>query len=177
MPNYLGIYKYQGNWTPAISSSINTLWKRISNLDGTNSDNSVNLTTLTASARVSDVRGVYVLAEFICGNQECEFSFGENSNNCPNDCPIASVRSWCRWSRRRWELAQDAGGAGAGAGPGINITLPNITAPNITLPNITVPNITRAPVEFKATVIDLTVIPMEEKLFSVDVTNHLAQDC
>jgi hypothetical protein len=116
----LGIYKYQGNWTPAISNSINTLWKRISNLDGTNSDNSVNLTTLTASARVSDVRGVYVLAEFICGNQECEVAFGESSNNCPSDCPSVPsvVTPGAGAGGVGVGAGAGAGGAGAGAGPG-----------------------------------------------------------
>ncbi|MFH7880729.1 MAG: DUF87 domain-containing protein, partial [Candidatus Aenigmatarchaeota archaeon] len=65
---------------------------------------------------------------------------------------------------------------GPGGGLGIGIPPLNISLPNISLPNITMPNVSRAPVEFKATVIDLSVYPMEEKIFSVDVTNHLEND-
>ncbi|MGC8993290.1 MAG: helicase HerA domain-containing protein [Candidatus Aenigmatarchaeota archaeon] len=175
-PTHLGIYVYQGNWTPSVSTAINTNWKRISNLDRTNSDNSINLTTLTASVRVTHF-SAYILAEFICGNQECESAYGESTSNCPIDCPYIPPPSAVGGAGGAGFGGIGAGGAGAAPPTFIpNITLPNISVPNITLPNITLPNITRAPVEFKETVIDITVAPMEEKVFSVDVTNHLEQD-
>ncbi|MEM7816684.1 MAG: hypothetical protein QXZ20_02095, partial [Candidatus Aenigmatarchaeota archaeon] len=85
-PLHLGIYKYNGNWTPKITTAQNTLWTRISNVNYDNSDNSVNLTSLTVSANVSSLNGAYILAEFICGDGECESSYGESTNNCPTDC-------------------------------------------------------------------------------------------
>ncbi|MCC5994423.1 MAG: DUF87 domain-containing protein [Candidatus Aenigmarchaeota archaeon] len=182
----LGIYKYQGNWTPMVSTSINSNWKRITNLNYDNSDNSVNLTTFTVRAKVSDLRGVYILAEFICGNGECESTYGENSAICPLDCPSIPGTGAGAGGAGGVGTGTGAGGggfgggagAGAGAGGGIGgFGLPiNVSLPNISVPNITLPNVTRAPVEFKATVIDLTVAPEEEKLFSIDVTNHLTQD-
>jgi hypothetical protein len=139
------------------------------------------LTTFTVRAKVSDLRGVYILAEFICGNGECESTYGENSAICPLDCPsIPGAGAGTGGTGGAGGGGFGAGGAGAGAGAGGGMGgfgLPiNVSLPNISIPNITLPNVTRAPVEFKATVIDLTVAPEEEKLFSIDVTNHLTQD-
>ncbi|MEM5855560.1 MAG: DUF87 domain-containing protein, partial [Candidatus Aenigmatarchaeota archaeon] len=151
-PTRLGIYKYQGNWTSKISSSQNTLWTRISNIAGDNSDNSVNLTTLTATARISSGKGVYILAEFICGNGECESSFGESSNNCPTDCPTLPPTPPA-------PTPPPTPGVG---GPG----LPAAPAPTLPIP-------TFVPLEVKTTLLETILYPGEEKVFSVDITNNL----
>lgn len=158
-PNDLGIYRYNGNWTPKISSSQNTLWTRISNPNGDNSDNSVNTSTFTASVNLTNLKGVYVLAEFICGNGDCESATGENTNNCPSDCPlIPSLPS-----------APSAGAGGAGYVGAITIG----GAAPIIQPTAAAKVV---PVEVKSTLIETTLIPGEEKLFSVDVTNNLDTD-
>ncbi|MEM7826399.1 MAG: DUF87 domain-containing protein, partial [Candidatus Aenigmatarchaeota archaeon] len=149
-PSHLGIYKYLGNWTPKISSSQNTLWTRISNIAGDNSDNSVNLSSLTARARISYGKGVYILAEFICGNGECESSFGESSVNCPIDCPTLPPTP-----TPPTPVIPPVPGIGPGVAPPAIPTVPTLV-----------------PVEIKTTLLETTLVPGEEKVFSVDITNN-----
>jgi hypothetical protein len=160
-PNNLGIYKYGTNWTRKISSSQNTLWTRLTNLAGDNSDYSVNLTTFTASVNVSSSSGVYILAEFICGNGECETDTGESTSICPIDCPSIPPPPTAT-------TVPGGGGGGGGTGGGAGLAT-TTTAPRIT----TGPEVTFVPVEIKSTLLETTLVPGEEKLFSIDVTNNL----
>ncbi len=148
-PNNLGIYKYTGNWTPKISSAQNTLWSRIANVPRDNSDGSVNISAMTATVQPSSLKGVYILAEFICGDGSCETNYGESSNNCASDCP----------SLPPVPITGGAGGAGA----------PGVAAPTPTAPVVIPPPV---PLEVRSTLLETTLVPGEEKVFSVDVTNH-----
>jgi hypothetical protein len=150
-PAHLGIYKYQASWTPKISSTQNTLWSRVCNIDADNVDGSVNVTTLTVTASVSTLDGLYVLAEFICGNEECETSFGESTENCPTDCPTLPPSP---------PIPPVTGGGGGGAGAAAAAALAG-------------EEVEFVPLEIKSTLIETTLIPGEEKVFSVDVTNNL----
>ncbi|NIO44774.1 MAG: DUF87 domain-containing protein, partial [Candidatus Aenigmarchaeota archaeon] len=165
-PQRLAIYKYNGNWTPKVTSSQNTLWDRINNEDGDNSDNSVNLTSLSVSATVSSLNGAYILAEFICGDDECERSFGESSDNCPIDCP--SLPPTPPTEPTEPTPGGGGGGAGAGTGAGVGVGGAGGAAAAVT-PVIPTP----VPLEIKSTLLETTLAPGEEKIFSVDVTNNL----
>ncbi|MCS7123296.1 MAG: DUF87 domain-containing protein [Candidatus Aenigmarchaeota archaeon] len=165
-PRNLGIYKYLGNWTPKISSSINMLWTRVANIDRGNIDGSVNLSTRTIEAKLNDIRGVYILAEFICGDGVCESEFGESNSICPFDCITPPPSPPAPPTPPAPPGIPGVPGIGIGIGP--NITLPNITI-NIT-GNIT--PITRAPIEFRGEFIDIEIYPQEEKILSVDILNH-----
>ncbi|MEM5879066.1 MAG: DUF87 domain-containing protein [Candidatus Aenigmatarchaeota archaeon] len=156
-PSKLGIYRYTGTWVPKISSTNNMNWERITNIDGDNTDNSVNLTTLTASVNLTNIKGLYVLAEFICGDGRCESGTGESSTNCPLDCPFLPGGGG----------GGGPGGGGAGGGAG-GIVIPPPAAPTIT-PTVPQP----VPLEIKSTLLETTLIPGEEKIFSVDITNNL----
>jgi hypothetical protein len=157
-PAHLGIYKYNGNWTPKISSSQNTLWTRITNPNADNSDSSVNLTTFTVTANLTNLEGVYILAEFICGNGECETEAGESTSVCPTDCPALPPPP-----PLVAPTPVAAGGPGGIAAP----------APPAPAPVPAVPSVEFVPVEIKSTLLETTLIPGEEKLFSIDITNNL----
>ena len=155
----LGIYQYTGNWTPKLTTANNELWKRITNLAGDNSDNSINITSFVARVNLTNLKGAFILAEFICGNGECETDYGESTSNCPIDCP----------SLPPTPAPPAAPGAGAGVGPiPINITRP---APA----NVTPANVTIIPVEAESTLLETTLIQGEEKIFSVDIKNNLPE--
>ncbi|MFH0929001.1 MAG: DUF87 domain-containing protein, partial [Candidatus Aenigmatarchaeota archaeon] len=157
-PNHLGIYRYAGNWTTKVSSTDNSLFSRISNVDHVNSDKSVNLTTLKASVNVSNITGVYVLAEFICGDGECESGYGETTSNCPADClyvpptPVPPVSP-----------SGGGGGGGGGAGAGVTTIIKGV-------------GVDIVPLEIKSTLIETTLTPGEEKVFSTDITNNMDDD-
>jgi hypothetical protein len=158
-PNKLGIYKYGGNWTPKISTAQNTNWVRLTNIGRDNADKSVNLTDYTVKVNLTDIRGVYILAEFICGNGECESEAGETTNNCPTDCPALPPAPTYPYIPPVTipPITVGPGGPGAGAGA---------AAP-------TAPPVALVPLEVKTTLIETTLVPGEEKLFSIDVTNNL----
>ncbi|MEM5847292.1 MAG: DUF87 domain-containing protein [Candidatus Aenigmatarchaeota archaeon] len=156
-PNKLGIYKYSGNWTPKVSTAQNTNWVRITNREMDNSDKSVNLTDYTVTVNLSDIRGVYILAEFICGNGECESEAGESTSNCPIDCPAIppapQVPIYIPPT-----IPPIVGGPGGPGGPGAGPAAPPVAL---------------VPLEVKTTLIETTLTPGEEKVFSIDVTNNL----
>jgi hypothetical protein len=164
-PQHLAIYKYNGDWTPKITSSQNSLWTRINNVDGDNADSSVNLTSLSVSATVSSINGAYILAEFICGDDECQTSFGESTNNCPTDCPSLPPTPPTEPTP---PSPGGGGGVGAGAGAGAGAGGAGGAAGAIT----SIPT-TPVPLEIKSTLLETTLVPGEEKIFSVDITNNL----
>jgi len=156
----LGIYQYTGNWTPKITTANNELWKRITNLAGDNSDGSINVTSFTARVNLTNLKGAFILAEFICGNGECEADYGESNSNCPIDCPSLPPIPI---------PPTPAPGIGPGVGPiPINITPPVPT-------NITPLNVTLVPIEAESTLLETTLIQGEEKIFSVDIKNNLEE--
>ena len=151
----LGIYKYSGTWTPKVTSATNTLWTRLTNTAGDNSDNSVNVSTLMASVDISaPPDGAYILAGYICGNDDCESDYGESTGNCPSDCPFIPAPP----------VIEGGGGGGGGVG-GAAVVVPTTV--------VTQPGVTPVPAEIKANLIETTLIPGEEKMLSVDVTNNL----
>ncbi len=164
-PQHLAIYKYDSSWTPKVTSSQNTLWTRINNENGDNADNSVNLTTLSVSATVSSLNGAYILAEFICGDEECENSFGESTNNCPIDCPSLPPTP----PTEPTEPTPGGGGGGAGMGTGIA----GVAGAGGAAAAITPAQPLPVPLEIKSTLLETTLAPGEEKIFSVDITNNL----
>jgi hypothetical protein len=167
-PNNLGIYKYGSNWTTKLSSSQNVLWTRLTNLNGDNRDNSVNLTTFTASVNLTDLDGVYILAEFICGNGECETDSGETSNICSIDCPILPpTPPVTPGGGGGGGGGAGAGGGGAGGGVGAGAGGGAVQK----IPSL--PSVNFVPLEVKSTLLETTLIPGEEKIFSIDVTNNL----
>ncbi|MBN2202775.1 MAG: DUF87 domain-containing protein [Candidatus Aenigmarchaeota archaeon] len=157
-PNHLGIYKYTGNWTNKVSSTDNSLFSRLSNTDMDNGDDSVNLTSLEARINVSDITGVYVLAEFICGDGECESNYGETTSNCPTDCLYVPP------TPTNPITGGGAGGGGGGSGSGTSTTTQTGVDVNI------------VPLEVRSTIIETTLTPGEQKTFSTDIINNLDED-
>ncbi|MBI5698432.1 MAG: hypothetical protein HZC29_08165, partial [Thaumarchaeota archaeon] len=76
----LGIYKCD-NWNKY--TACDSAWTRI---NGT-----VNTTKGTISKNVTVLSEAYALAEYICGNNICETSYGESNAVCPQDCQTVSV--------------------------------------------------------------------------------------
>ena len=155
-PKHLGIYKYSDDWTPKLTSSVNTEWTRLTNLNADNGDNTVNVTTLTASVNLTNPDGAYILAEFICGNGDCESDVGESTSNCPADCPFIPAPP----------TVEGGGGAGGAGGAAFPPTVSGITGEVI--PPV--------PVEIMAKIIETVLKPGEEKILSVDVTNNMNND-
>jgi hypothetical protein len=112
----------------------------------------VNLSSFTATAKLQSLKGVYILAEFICGNGECESTMGESNNNCPTDCPSVPPTP-----TPPTPPTVGPGGPGGPAAP------PVTPAPPVTL----------VPLEIKSTLLETVLYPGEEKTFSVDITNNL----
>ncbi len=153
-PRHLGIYKYGASWSPKFSASNNEQWTRIANTAGDNTDNSVNLTSLKIKGTTTSVNGVYVLAEFICGNTECESEMGESVNNCPTDCPFIPVTQG--GGQQQQQPPPSAGGAGSAGGA----------------PPKTTGAAENVPFEVKADLLEIGIAPGEEKTFSIDVKNN-----
>ena len=106
-----------------------------------------------------DLKEAFTLAEFICGNDICETSYGESDANCPQDCAGGAPGGG----------EAEAGGGGGGAGAGAVVPGPaGAGVPSEELAPI--------PIEFKAPVIDITVYPGESKVFGVEVTNNMANE-
>jgi uncharacterized membrane protein YgcG len=173
IPEHLSIYKYSSTWIPKISSSQNTLWTKISNVNGNNDDHTINMTSLKVEATTSNIDGAYILAEFICGDGNCESSYGETTNNCPIDCPSlpptppqSGGGSSGGGSSGGGSSGGSAGGGAAGggaAGGGGGGAAAAATAST---------SQKQAPITIKSTLVETMLYPGEEKMFSVDVTNN-----
>jgi len=160
-PNNLGIYKYNGNWTTKISSSTNTQWTRLTNPSGGNTDGSINMTSFRASVDVTSLDGVYLLAEFICGDGICSSTFGETSSICSADCAVTSgVPSV------NIPSTGGGGGGGGGGGAGTGITTTTTVAEAAQAEE-------QVPLLVKSELIETELIIGEEKIFSIDITNNL----
>jgi hypothetical protein len=173
-PNHLSIYHYTGTWTSKVSSTDNTLFEKIANINKDNSDNSVNLTTLNINAHVSSLNGIYVLAEFICGNGDCEAEYGESSSNCPTDCPYLVQPPSQPGGGGTGGAGGGAGaGAGAGAGGAAGGGAGAGGGGGGAAGAITQAQPGRVPLEIKSTLLETTLAPGEQKILSIDITNNL----
>ena len=135
-PDILGIY-HCSNWVTG--SGCADSWTRLS---GTN----YSLSQKTITAPLSELTGAYSVAEYICGNGECENDYGESSGNCPQDCEVTQPPQ------------PPGGGRGAGGGGGGAISPP---AP-------------RLPIKIDSQLIFVTLRPGEHEIHSIDIDNNLA---
>ncbi|MFC2143462.1 helicase HerA domain-containing protein [Candidatus Aenigmatarchaeota archaeon] len=163
-PARLGIYRYSGAWIPKITTADNTLWTRVTNADRDNSDGSIDMSALTAKISISDA-GAYILAEFICGDDTCETSYGEDNDNCPADCPTTPVTPG----------GGDEGGGGSEGGAGTSGTGATTTTTTTTSTQ-TVPQVVEGeelvPIEVRSDLIETEIIQNEAKMFSTTIQNN-----
>jgi Helicase HerA, central domain len=177
-PRHLGLYKYQNVWTPKASSAQNDQWTRIVNIEGDNSDNSINLTTMRINAQVTSLQGAYILAEFICGNEDCETDFGESTTTCPTDCPFIPTPGGAGGGGAGGGGGGSAGGGGGSAGGGGGSAGGgggsagggggSAGGGGGAQPQ----KESLVPLEVKSQVVEVLLVPNEEKMFSIDVTNN-----
>ena len=76
---YLGVFECD-DWIYGNNTCENNKWVR--------RKSSIDFSSKKVWAYRDEVAGAYALAQFVCGNQECELEFGENAANCPTDCPM-----------------------------------------------------------------------------------------
>ncbi|MEM0324765.1 MAG: DUF87 domain-containing protein, partial [Candidatus Aenigmatarchaeota archaeon] len=150
----LGIY-HCANWTRYIG--CNSSWIRLNSI--------VSLQSLKVYAtNISEIRGAYILAQYVCGNGICEDRFGESNAICPLDCPAGAPGI----------PAPGIGAPGIGAGVGIP-AVP--AAPGVGIgvgagaPTITIP-----PYEIFTKEISVTLKPKEHIIVSVDIGNNRNKD-
>jgi len=136
-PRVLGIY-HCDIWGER--EGCNTSWVRMS-------DVTINRDKHLISVLTDNLQGGYAVAEYVCGNGECEEDYGESVGNCPQDCrappPVTPTPPG------------KAGKAGVGAAAA--------AAPP------------RVPVEITSQLIFVTLRPGEHEIHSIDITNNLAQ--
>jgi len=118
----------------------NSSWSRLPNtiLNTSTGTISVNLTGYP--------KGAYALAEYICGNDNCEENYGESFAVCPQDCQPPTP------------VTVPTAGGGRGGGGGGETVVPGVTLP---------------PYEIRSTLLYVTLKPGEEEIHSMDITNNL----
>ncbi|MBN1896420.1 MAG: DUF87 domain-containing protein [Candidatus Aenigmarchaeota archaeon] len=139
--NLLGIYHCDA-WTERVGCSDD--WTRLTNVN-------VSTTQKTITAYLTSLDGGYAVAEYICGNEECEGAYGESVATCPQDCEVAEE-----------EPPADTGGGGGGGagGGGGGAQIPPTQPPNV-------------PIEVDSDLIFVTLSPGEHEIHSIDITNNL----
>jgi hypothetical protein len=143
-PKILGVY-HCSNWTRR--NSCGSSWARISDVE-------VYMDNKTVQAYTTSLNGGYAVAEYICGNGDCETGYGESTGNCPQDC-VTPPQPPQPPSPPVSPGAGAAAGAGAGAGAAVG------------------PPAAQVPVEIKSQLIFVTLRPGEHEIHSIDITNNL----
>jgi len=93
-PIYLGIYECR-RWLFGNNTCKENDWRRL--------NSHIDFAQEIVWADREFVGGAYALAQYVCGNQQCELEFAESAANCPTDCPLVG--------------GGGAGGAGEEAAP------------------------------------------------------------
>jgi hypothetical protein len=156
--SYLGVYKCN-NWNRKIGCNPVTAWTRLS-------DAVVNTTDFTVKVDTDSLSGAYVLAEYICGDEACESEYGENSDNCPTDCPTLPEPPGGGGQAGGGGGGGAAGGAGAGAAGGAGQGPSKISIPPT-------PKVRFVPMEVKSALLDAILTPGEQRTFGLDIMNNL----
>ncbi|MBD3155144.1 MAG: DUF87 domain-containing protein, partial [Candidatus Aenigmarchaeota archaeon] len=157
----LGVYKCS-NWVRKVGCNPITAWSRL--------DTTVNTTDFTVTVNPSDLTGGYAIAEYICGDESCESEYGENSDNCPTDCPSVPVVPG-----GGGEGGGGGTGGGTGGGAGAAAGGAGGTGPaKISIPPT--PKVRFVPLEVKSALLDTVLSPGEQKTFGLDLMNNLDFD-
>lgn len=101
--DYIGVYRCPA-WNFG-SRTCNSSWSRLSNVSKNKVTNMIQVLTSTLSS--------YVVAEYICGDDSCETSYGESCSVCSSDCGVCSIGGTTGVAG-----GGAAGGGGAGGGAG-----------------------------------------------------------
>jgi hypothetical protein len=155
--NYLGVYRC-GNWA-FTTRNCSSSWLRISSALDTTSDTLIFSTT--------DLSGAYVAAEFICGDNICDTTYGESFAWCTNDCHCGN--GICDYSETTTTCPSDcisqpppSGGGGGGGGGGVTVTPPEVEV--------------AVPISLSTSLIEVKLYPGEYQISSIGITNNKKED-
>jgi len=132
--NYLGVYRCS-NWSFSNRSCVSN-WNRTSS--------TINTAAKTLTINTTDLSGAYAAAEFICGDGNCEASYGESNAVCPTDCPSPAV------------TPSGPSGGGGGGGGGVTPIQPEVTVP----------------ISLSTSLIEVRLYPGEYQISSIGITNN-----
>ncbi len=78
---FMGVYTCRiGFWLFGNNTCNNNYWTRENSF--------IDFSKKKVWIETTSVGGGYALAQYVCGNQQCELEFAENAANCPTDCPF-----------------------------------------------------------------------------------------